>query len=214
MCPPQQPASSRRATLRTAAADQEAARRGLCPSASSAVAISGSSCSRPSTRPAPERDRPPARIHLAHLTDADDLERMLDAVTEARRLALSEPVAAITAGTELSPGPAFPTDNRDGLAAWVRTAVSTYHHPRRHLRHGPRSRSGCRHRLARLGAWDRGSHDRRCLDHADHPDRDHVPPDDHGGRAHRAVAPKHVIRRLKAEGYSLRAIAQRLERSP
>jgi choline dehydrogenase len=69
------------------------------------------------------------RIHLAHLTDADDLERMLDAVTEARRLALSEPVAAITAGTELSPGPAFPTDNRDTLAAWVRTAVSTFHHP-------------------------------------------------------------------------------------
>jgi len=69
------------------------------------------------------------RIHLAHLTDADDLERMLDAVTEARRLAHSEPVAAITAGTELSPGPAFPTDNRDALAEWVRTAVSTFHHP-------------------------------------------------------------------------------------
>jgi choline dehydrogenase len=69
------------------------------------------------------------RIHPAHLTDADDLERMLGAVTEARRLALSEPVAAITTGTELSPGPAFPSDNRDGLAAWVRTAVSTYHHP-------------------------------------------------------------------------------------
>jgi len=69
------------------------------------------------------------RIHLAHLTDADDLERMLDAVTEARRLALSEPVAAITAGTELSPGPAFPTEDREALAAWVRTAASTYHHP-------------------------------------------------------------------------------------
>ena len=69
------------------------------------------------------------RIHLAHLTDADDLERMLDAVTEARRLALSKPMAAITAGTELSPGPAFPTDNRDALAEWVRTAVSTFHHP-------------------------------------------------------------------------------------
>jgi len=71
----------------------------------------------------------PPRIHPAHLTDADDLKRMLDAVTEARRLALSEPVAAITTGTELSPGPAFPTDNREALATWVRTAVSTYHHP-------------------------------------------------------------------------------------
>ncbi len=69
------------------------------------------------------------RIHLAHLTDPDDLERMLDAVTEARRLALSEPVAAITDGTELSPGPAVASDNREGLAAWVMTAVSTFHHP-------------------------------------------------------------------------------------
>jgi choline dehydrogenase len=69
------------------------------------------------------------RIHPAHLTEADDLERMLDAVTEARRLALSEPVAAITAGTELSPGPSRATEDRDALAAWVRTAVSTFHHP-------------------------------------------------------------------------------------
>ena len=71
----------------------------------------------------------PPRIHLAHLVHADDLERMLDAVTEARRIALSEPVAAITAGVELSPGPATPTDDRHALAAWVRGAVSTYHHP-------------------------------------------------------------------------------------
>jgi len=35
-----QSAISRRATLRTAAADQEVARRGLCPSASSAATIS------------------------------------------------------------------------------------------------------------------------------------------------------------------------------
>jgi choline dehydrogenase len=69
------------------------------------------------------------RIHLAHLVDAVDLERMLDAVTEARRIANSQPVAAITTGAELSPGPATPTDDREALAAWVRGAVSTYHHP-------------------------------------------------------------------------------------
>jgi choline dehydrogenase len=69
------------------------------------------------------------RIHLAHLVDADDLERMLDAVTEARRIALCEPVAAISAGVELSPGSATRTDDRDALAAWVRGAVSTFHHP-------------------------------------------------------------------------------------
>jgi choline dehydrogenase len=69
------------------------------------------------------------KIHPAHLTDPDDLERMLDAVTEARRLANSEPVAAITTGTELSPEPGFPTEDRDALGAWVRSAVSTFHHP-------------------------------------------------------------------------------------
>ena len=71
----------------------------------------------------------PPRIHLAHLTDADDLDRMVDAVTEARRLARSDPVAAITAGTELAPGPACPTNDRRALAAWARSAVSTFHHP-------------------------------------------------------------------------------------
>lgn len=71
----------------------------------------------------------PPRIHLAHLTDPDDLERMLDAVTEARRLAHSEPVAAITTGTELSPGPAYPTEDRGALAAWARSTVTTFHHP-------------------------------------------------------------------------------------
>ena len=71
----------------------------------------------------------PPRIHLAHLTDPDDLERMLDAVVEARRLARSEAVAAIIDGEELSPGPRCPVDDRAALAAWVRSAVSTYHHP-------------------------------------------------------------------------------------
>jgi choline dehydrogenase-like flavoprotein len=69
------------------------------------------------------------RIHPAHVTDAEDLERMVDAVTEARRLARSEPVAAITTGPELSPGSSYPTDDRDALADWVRTNVSTFHHP-------------------------------------------------------------------------------------
>lgn len=69
------------------------------------------------------------RIHLGHLSDGADLESMLDGVTEARRLALSGPVAAITSGLEMSPGAGVATDDRDALAAWVRTAVSTFHHP-------------------------------------------------------------------------------------
>jgi choline dehydrogenase len=69
------------------------------------------------------------RIHLAHLTEGNDLERMVDAVIEARRISLSEPMQAIIDGTELSPGPSIPSDDREALATWVRSTVSTYHHP-------------------------------------------------------------------------------------
>jgi choline dehydrogenase len=69
------------------------------------------------------------RIHLAHLTDPDDLRRMVEAVTHARRLAHSEPMATITTGSELTPGAICPTDDRQALATWARTAVSTFHHP-------------------------------------------------------------------------------------
>jgi choline dehydrogenase len=68
------------------------------------------------------------RIHLAHLSHADDLERMVDAVIEARRLADSQPVAAITVGKALSPGLAV-SGSRGAVAAWLRTAVTTFHHP-------------------------------------------------------------------------------------
>ncbi len=71
----------------------------------------------------------PPRIHPAHLQDSDDLECMLDAMAEARRIAQSQPVADIVAGPELSPGPSVMADDRAALAGWVRNAVSTYHHP-------------------------------------------------------------------------------------
>jgi choline dehydrogenase len=71
----------------------------------------------------------PPRIHLAHLTEAHDLERMLDAVTEARRIAAGGSMAAVVTGPELAPGPGVPTGDRRALAAWARTAVSTFHHP-------------------------------------------------------------------------------------
>lgn len=75
------------------------------------------------------RPRDAPRIHLAHLDDPDDLERMLDALNEARRLAASEPMAGIIHGEELSPGPSCPPGDREALAEWIRTAVSTFHHP-------------------------------------------------------------------------------------
>lgn len=69
------------------------------------------------------------RIHLAHLTDPDDLERMVDAVVEARRIARSAAVLALLAGPELAPGPSVAAEDRDGLATWARASVSTFHHP-------------------------------------------------------------------------------------
>jgi choline dehydrogenase len=128
------------------------------------------------------------RIHLAHLVDADDLERMLDAVTEASRIALSEPVAAITAGAELSPGTATPTHDRDALAAWVRGAVSTFHHPVGTCAMGPDPTEGA-------VADSHGSvHGIDALTVADAsimptiPTADHQPAHDHARRAHRAGA--------------------------
>ncbi len=69
------------------------------------------------------------RIHPAHLTDATDFDRMIDGVVEARRIARSEPLAAVITGTELSPGPSIPSDDAQALARWVRGAVATFHHP-------------------------------------------------------------------------------------
>jgi choline dehydrogenase len=71
----------------------------------------------------------PPRIHPAHLAADHDLERMVDGVVEARRLARSEPLAAIITGPELSPGSGVPTGDRRALGDWVRSAVSTFHHP-------------------------------------------------------------------------------------
>jgi choline dehydrogenase len=71
----------------------------------------------------------PPRIHLGHLTEPEDLEAMLDGITEARRIALSDAVAAICTGAELSPGPQVAHDDRLALAAWASRTVSTFHHP-------------------------------------------------------------------------------------
>jgi len=71
----------------------------------------------------------PPRIHFGHLSHPEDLEAMLDGITEARRIALSEPVASILTGPELSPGLVAPPGDRGALASWASSAVSTFHHP-------------------------------------------------------------------------------------
>jgi choline dehydrogenase len=84
----------------------------------------------------------PPRIHPGHLEDADDIQRMLEAVTEARRLAQTSALAEIISGPELAPGPTVTTDDRAALAEWVRSAVSTYHHPVGTCAMGPRPDRG------------------------------------------------------------------------
>jgi choline dehydrogenase len=75
------------------------------------------------------RPKDPPRIHFGHLSEPDDLDAMLDGISEARRIAQSDPVASILTGAELSPGPGVPPGDREALASWALATVSTFHHP-------------------------------------------------------------------------------------
>lgn len=78
-------------------------------------------------RSADPNDSP--RIDVAHLRHPDDLARMVDAIVEARRIARSEPLAALVTGAEIEPGPAVPDDARTAIAESIRARVASYHHP-------------------------------------------------------------------------------------
>ena len=85
------------------------------------------------------------RIHFGHLTDPEDLDAMLDGIAEARRIALSDPIASIATGPELSPGPDVPTGDRRrarvvGLGVRLDLPSS-----RRHMCHGGGARVRCGH---------------------------------------------------------------------
>lgn len=71
----------------------------------------------------------PPRIHPAHLNEPADVDAMVDAVIEARRVAASDAMAPWISGPELSPGEAVAGDDRSALAAWARNTASTFHHP-------------------------------------------------------------------------------------
>jgi len=73
-------------------------------------------------------DDPPL-IDVAHLRHPDDLDRLVDALVEARRIARCEPLAALVTGAELAPGPTVADSNRTALADSIRARVSSYHHP-------------------------------------------------------------------------------------
>jgi choline dehydrogenase len=71
----------------------------------------------------------PPRIDIAHLRDPEDLERMIVATLEARRLSRTPPLADFVLGPELAPGSGIGDDDRAGLARSIRARVGSYHHP-------------------------------------------------------------------------------------
>ena len=132
----------------------------------------------------------PPRIHFGHLTDPEDLDAMLDGITEARRIALSDPVASIVTGAELSPGPGSPPGDRHALVFLGFGERLDVPSSRRHMCHGVGTRVRSGHRCSWVGPRHRGSHRGRRFDHADRPDWNTESSDHHGGRAHCAVAPE------------------------
>jgi choline dehydrogenase len=68
-------------------------------------------------------------IDVAHLRDPDDLDRMIEATLEARRISRTPPLADVVSGPELAPGSDIADDDRAGLARSIRSRVESYHHP-------------------------------------------------------------------------------------
>jgi choline dehydrogenase-like flavoprotein len=81
----------------------------------------------------------PPRIDIGLFAHAADMPRMLDAIRIARRIAASEPLAALL-GDELMPGPDANTDHT--LEAAVRAGCEIYHHPVGTCRMGPAGDAG------------------------------------------------------------------------
>jgi choline dehydrogenase len=71
----------------------------------------------------------PPRIDVAHLRDAADMARMVEATLIARRISRRAPLAELVAGDELSPGPTVADDDVVGIARSIRSRVDSYHHP-------------------------------------------------------------------------------------
>jgi choline dehydrogenase len=71
----------------------------------------------------------PPRIDVAHLRDANDMARMVEATLIARRISRTAPLAELTVGDELSPGPCVADNDVDAIARSIRSRVDSYHHP-------------------------------------------------------------------------------------
>lgn len=77
----------------------------------------------------------PPQIDVAVLADADDMARMVEAVSLARRLTRTPPLADFV-DAELLPGPRV-ADDEHALADAIRASAATYYHPVGTCRMGP-----------------------------------------------------------------------------
>ena len=82
------------------------------------------------------------RIELAHLREASDVARFVEAIQMARRLGRQPPLAALATGPELSPGPGVALEDAVALETFARASVTTFHHPAGTCRMGRNPSSG------------------------------------------------------------------------
>lgn len=72
----------------------------------------------------------PPRIDLGYFREPEDLDRLAEGMARLRdAAAAAKAVIALSAGTELSPGPDLTSGDRAGLEGWIRRNAWTYHHP-------------------------------------------------------------------------------------
>src|SRR5215471_17266045 len=68
-------------------------------------------------------------IDLEYFREPADLDRLAAGLVRIRESAVAAVIAELSCGAELTPGRDLANGDRDGLRAWIRRHVWTYHHP-------------------------------------------------------------------------------------
>jgi len=84
----------------------------------------------------------PPRIELGYFGEPADLDRLAAGLVRIRESAVAAVIAELSCGAELTPGRDLANGDRDGLRAWIRRHVWTYHHPVGTCAMGPLPGSG------------------------------------------------------------------------
>jgi len=69
------------------------------------------------------------RIDLGYFREPRDLDRLANGLIQIREPAGTGPIAELSGGKELAPGPGIAAGDRDRLRQWIRRNTWTYHHP-------------------------------------------------------------------------------------